>query len=482
MKSVKKQTPKKSATPKPKRVARDVFAALPASRLVRLIGKPSEDWTVDDLISLVREQKIRIVSLMHVGGDGWLKTLDFVPQDAAHLRDILSAGERADGSSIFAGLGIPVGASDIVLRPRPQTAFLDPFSHEPALVVLCGHLNRDGAPLTESPDTVVRAAYNRLKKETGVDLHALGEVEYFLGAPPANHSNYGRNDRGYHAASPFVFGETLRRQALVLLAEMGIPVKYGHSECGYIPADEKDPLVWEQHEIELLLQPLPKAAESVVLVEWVLRNLAHLHGMVCSFDPVVKQGHAGSGMHYHLSPVVRGVHQSQNGTNGELRDVSKWLIGGLVCYGGALMAFGNRDATSFLRLKQGKEAPQTVTWGRYNRKALVRLPITPRDEKGRAVSPETIEFRLPDGSAHPYFLLAGIAQAMVAGKSLPDLEDWLKKTSVDAAAASAKNTVAVPKSFTDIADRLVKNRAVFEAGGVFCSRQLDSIVEAISRQ
>jgi glutamine synthetase len=453
----------------------------PASKLVRLIGKPNSEWTTDDLMALVRDQNIRLVSLMHVGGDGWLKTLDFVPQDAAHLRDILTAGERGDGSSLFVGSGIPVGASDIMLRPRPQSAFLDPFSVEPTLVVLCGHLDREGAPLPESPDTVLRAAYQRLKKETGVDLYALGEVEYFVGKHPGDTANYGANDHGYHASSPLVFGEKLRRQALVTLAGMGVPVKYAHSEVGYVAADDQENWIWEQHEIELLLQPLPQAAESVALTQWVLRNLAHQSGWLCSFDPVVRHGHAGTGMHFHLSPVLRGAHQTLTGRDGKLCDAAKWLIVGLARYGSTLMAFGNRAPSSFLRLTQGKEAPQTVTWGRYNRKALVRLPIVPRDEKGRAVSPETIEFRLPDGSAHPYLLLAGIAQAMAAGRKLPDRDGWLAKTVTDAAAKHVHEVPPIPKSFAEIAEALRADRTVFEAGGVFSARQIDSAIETMSR-
>ena len=139
---------------------------------------------------------------MHVGGDGWLKTLDFVPRDSAHLADVLTGGERADGSSLFGDLGIPVGASDIVMRPRLSTAFVDPFAAEPTLAVLCSHFNRQGGPLAESPDTLVRAAYARLLAETGVELHALGEIEFFLGARVGDAEAYGANERGYHASRP----------------------------------------------------------------------------------------------------------------------------------------------------------------------------------------------------------------------------------------------------------------------------------------
>lgn len=449
---------------------------LPACRLARLIGREPDEWTVDDLVQVVGALGIRLISLMHVGGDGWLKTLDFAPGDVAHLREVLSFGERADGSSLFGSLGVPVTASDVVLRPRLSTAFVDPFATYPTLVVFCGHYGRDGAPLPESPDTIVRRAHDRLQAELGVDLHALGEVEFFLGKRPEENDIYGAAERGYHASSPFVFGEALRRRAMVLLSEVGIPVKYGHSEVGYIQADDVDPRIWEQHEIELALQPLPQAADSVLITQWLLRNLARQAGWRCSFDPILRKGHAGSGLHFHLSPVVEGVHQKHTGPDGELAGSARWLIAGLVLYADALMAFGNRTSTSFVRLTQAKEAPSSVTWGRYNRKALVRLPIVAADEQGRSVSPETVEFRLPDGSAHPHLLLAGIAQSMVAGRSFQDIDGLLERTACGTAATRA---IAVPRMFSEVANGLLDNREPLEAGNVFPKHVIDRTIEAI---
>jgi glutamine synthetase len=446
-----------------------------AQTLHRHIGKPAATWTADDIVGFVRDQHIRLLSLMHVGGDGWLKTLDFVPRDSSHLVDVLLGGERADGSSLFGDLGIPVDASDIMMRPRLSTAFVDPFAAEPSLAVLCSHYNRQGAPLAESPDTLVRAAYKRLVEETGVELHALGEIEFFLGTRVGDASAYGANERGYHASSPFVFGETLRRAALVHLAEMGVAVKYGHAEVGYVEADAADSRVWEQHEIELWLRPLPEAADAVVLTQWVLRNLAQRAGMLCSFAPMARKGHAGSGMHFHFAPRAGGAYLPHTAASEALTTQAKWLIGGLVTHGAATMAFGNRSRDSFVRLGQGKEAPSAVTWGRYNRRALVRIPIIPIDQEGRQTSPGTIEFRLPDGSAHPHLLLASIAQAFVAGHAMTDLDVRLARTAVSAQGQAAADN-RVPLTFPEVADALVSSRAVLEAGGVFTANLLDRVI------
>jgi glutamine synthetase len=473
------KTTKMEKTIYSRRADDDAESLLPARRLERVFGRAAAEWTVDDLVGLVKANAIRIVSLMHVGSDGWLKTLDFVPRSESHLRDVIEGGERADGSSIFAGTGIRAGASDILLRPRVSSAFLDPFSTVPALVLMCSHAGRDNAPLPESPDTIVRSAFARVQAELGVELHALGEVEYFLAKPTSREDFYGIDDRGYHASSPFVFGEKLRRTALTLLAEIGVPIKYGHSEVGYIPASESDDSIWEQHEIEMSLAPLPEAADGVVLTQWVLRNLAHQSGMRASFDPIMRKGHAGSGLHFHFSPVVNGRHTGGRDGAGALSEQARWLIAGLVQHGGALMAFGNRVEGSFVRLSQGKEAPTSVAWGEYDRHALVRLPIVASAPDGRQVSAPTIEFRLPDGSAHPYLLLAGVAQALVASRGVPGLDAMLERTSAAQVRRDPGGAPRLPLSRAEIAGAMATTRLVLEAGGVFPATMMDQVVAAL---
>jgi glutamine synthetase len=455
--------------------------ALPASLLERLIGKGADAWTVDDLIDVVRDQGIRLVSLMHVGGDSRLKTVDFVPRDQSHLRDVLLAGERADGSSLFGAMGIRSNASDIVVRPRIRTAFLHPFTPIPTLAVLCSHLGHDGQPLPESPDTIIHRAFERAREVTGVELWGHAEVEYFLGRAPQQEDIYGEADRGYHATSPFVSGEPMRRQAMVVLSEIGVPIKYAHSEVGYIKADEMSDQIWEQHEIELALQPLPRAVESNMLTAWVLRNLAHASKARLSLDPVVREGHAGNGLHYHLSPVVGGKHLPVVLDDGSLTPEAKWLIGGLAQLGGALMAFGNRRISSFVRLAQGKEAPNTITWGLFNRKALIRVPMIVTDTSGRTISPPTVELRLPDGSAHPHVLLAGIAQALVAGYQTQDLEALIERTRAETIDDDTEGATPVPRSLSEVAGHLKRHRILLEAGNVFPAHSLDRLIEALRR-
>jgi glutamine synthetase len=454
-----------SVSPAPAPGAEGVF---PVGVVQRLIGRPATTWTGEDLVGLADDRGIRLVSLVHVGGDGALKTLDFAPRSRAHLRDILEGGERADGSSLFPGSGIPAGRSDVVLRPRPT------------LALLCGHEDAAGAPLPQSPDTIVRSAARRLQQVCGVELWALGEIELFLGRRADVDDLPGSSDRGYHATSPFALGEELRRRALVLLADIGIPVKYGHSEVGRIEPAEAGELLWEQHEIELALAPLPEAADAVVLARWVLQNLAHREAMRVSFEPMVRRGHAGTGLHFHFSPVARAEHDVVRRVDGSLTDPARWLIAGLVEAGGALMAFGNRSADSFVRLTQAKEAPSAIVWGEADRTALVRLPIVARTEHGRLVAPPTVEFRLPDGSAHPHLLLAGVAQAMSHARAALGLDAILERTAATGGPARPGGTVPVPRNFREVGEALAMRRETFAADDVFPATLLSQWIGRLS--
>ena len=69
--------------------------------LVDKIGKKPCDFTKQDIIDLVISENIRHINFQYPAGDGRLKTLNFVINDADYLDEILSCGERVDGSSLF---------------------------------------------------------------------------------------------------------------------------------------------------------------------------------------------------------------------------------------------------------------------------------------------------------------------------------------------------------------------------------------------
>jgi glutamine synthetase len=211
------------------------------------------------------------------------------------------------------------------------------------------------------------------------------------------------------------------------------------------PSDETSGVTWEQHEIELALAPNDEAADALVLAQYVLANVAKQLHIAVSFALMLLPGHAGSGLHQHVSVVCDDIHLPHVTDDGIMSDLTSWLVGGLLELGRALMCVGNRVEDSFLhflRLTQGKEAPKGIFWGYYNRGSMIRLPVQViRRERGSSevpVTPATVEYRLGDGSAFPHLLLAGIAHAATYATTIP--RDTLRDRVV-AGASSCRTSV-----------------------------------------
>ena len=100
--------------------------ALNPHALVRFLEKDAKDFTKDDIIRYVTENEIEMINFRYPGADGRLKTLNFIINSLDHLDNILTCGERVDGSSLFPY--IEAGSSDLYVLPRYRTAFLNPFS------------------------------------------------------------------------------------------------------------------------------------------------------------------------------------------------------------------------------------------------------------------------------------------------------------------------------------------------------------------
>lgn len=232
----------------------------------RFLNKPPEDFSKKDLIKFIKENKIEITNFRYVGGDGRLKTLNFYITDDKQLDEILSRGERVDGSSLLSY--IDAESSDLFVIPRYKTAFLNPFSEIPAIDILCSFFTKDGTPLPSSPENILKKAHKALKDKTNFEMEAMAELEYYIIFEKQNLYPM-QVQKGYEESSPFIKFENLRVEAMKAIAQAGGKIKYGHSEVGHII--EKD-LEMEQHEIEMLPVPLEDSADQIVIAKWILRK------------------------------------------------------------------------------------------------------------------------------------------------------------------------------------------------------------------
>ena len=142
--------------------------------LTEKINKKPSEFTKSDIIEFVKKENIRHVNFMYPAGDGRLKTLNFVINDVAYLDEILTCGERVDGSSLFSF--VEASSSDLYVVPRFRTAFIDPISEIPTLAFLCSFFNKDGQPLESSPEYVLQKACKAFRDSTGLDFECMGPV------------------------------------------------------------------------------------------------------------------------------------------------------------------------------------------------------------------------------------------------------------------------------------------------------------------
>lgn len=460
----------------------DQIAICP-NKLVKYLQKPSEDFTKKDIIKFVEDKNIQMINFRYVAGDGRLKTLNFVINSKDHLDQILSTGERVDGSSLFSY--IPAAASDLYIIPRYKTAFINPFTDMPTIDILCSYYTREGEPLASSPDSIIKKAHKLLKDKTGLTLEVSGELEYYLFSE-VDQIYPISEQKGYHESHPFSKWGAIRREAMRIISEIGGIIKYGHAEVGNIIRDD-----WEmvQHEIEFLPTPVEDAADQLVLAKWVVREVAYKYNLEVSFAPKIIVGHAGSGLHIHARLIKQGknIMVDKNG----LSDTARKLIAGLLLCAPSLTAFGNTVPTSFLRLVPHQEAPTSICWGDRNRSVLVRVPLgwlgvenmiydanpkEPQDLKDR-MNNQTVELRSPDGSANVHQLLAGLTVAALYGLEKEDSLEIAQKLYVDADAAKSKGLQLLPASCWEAAEILEESRRLYENDGVFPSYMIDKIVQ-----
>ena len=457
------------------------------------IGKAPKDFTKKDIVDFICENDIHHVNFQYPAADGRLKTLNFVVSDREYLEEILSCGERVDGSSLFSF--IEANNSDLYVVPRFRTAYMDPFCELPTVNFLCSFFNKDGEPLASSPEYTLHKACEAFRKSTGMDFQAMGELEYYVIAP--DEEVYQAVDqKGYHESAPYAkFGE-FRQLCMNYIAQAGGCIKYGHSEVGNFTLDGK---IYEQNEIEFLPINAEEAADQLTVAKWIIRNLAYQQGLDVTFAPKITVGKAGAGLHVHFRVVEDGLNQMLK--DGVLSDDAKRAIAGMMTLAPSITAFGNTNPTSYFRLVPHQEAPTNVCWGDRNRSVLVRVPLgwTAKKDLCSQANPgepsakydttqkQTVEMRSPDGSANVYLLIAGLAVAARHGFEMADSLDVAEKTYVNVNIHKAENAdvlnrlSVLPDSCAASAECLEAQRAIYEKDGVFATAMIDGIIAGLKK-
>ena len=404
----------------------------------------------DYVLRTVEERGVRFIQLWFTDVLGSLKSFAITP---AELENAFEEGMTFDGSAID-GFSRLV-ESDMLAQPDPDTFELLPWrTDEPVARIFCDVLNLDGSPSPGDPRQVLRRNLDRARA-TGYSLYASSDMEYFYFADSdPSHPPKPLDTSSFFDLSAADAAGDLRRRTIGYLEALSIPVRYSHHEEA--PS---------QQEIDLRYTDALTMADSLMTCRLVVKEAAMERGVYATFMPKPISGVQGSGMHTHLS-LFRGDTNAFFDGDDEfaLSGIAKSFLAGILRHARELTAVTNQWVNSYKRLVVGYEAPVYVSWARYNRSALVRVP---RPKRGKDSSTR-IEYRAPDPACNPYLafsvLLAAGMRGIEAGYELPGelTENLYEMTPGELAKAGI---VSLPGSLAEAVDALEGSELMHEALG-----------------
>jgi len=391
----------------------------------------------EQVLKTARDNDVKFIRLWFTDILGRVKSFAITDEE---LEGALDHGMGFDGSSITGYQDIE--ESDMVALPDPRTFRILPWRPKEKAVarMMCDILVPGGKPYEGDPRYILRAALKRMEK-MGFDHYYVGpELEYF----------YFRNScapeildkGGYFDLTTLDVASDLRRDTVLALESMGIPIEYSHHEVGT-----------SQHEIDMRYTDALEMADHVITYRVVVKEIAAKHGVYATFMPKPIFGQNGSGMHTHQS-IFKGDKNAFFSPRDEnyLSDVAKKFMAGLLKYSKEMSLVFAQWVNSYKRLVPGYEAPVYIAWSKRNRSALIRVPQY-HPGKERAVR---IEYRPPDPACSPYLTFAVMLHAGLDGienncelpppldKNLYDLsEEERKKAGIEALPGSLGEAISL---------------------------------------
>jgi glutamine synthetase len=381
--------------------------------------------------------------------------------------------------------------SDMLLIPDPYKVWMDPFTQEPTLCVVCNAvdpISRQGYAF--DPRSVAVRAESYLKSTGIADVANFGpEAEFFVfdsvqfeNEPQRagyvinsdeGHWNSGREaddngpnlghrirpKEGYVPCAPIDTLIDIRSEISLILAECGIDVECLHHEVATAG----------QCEIDFRFSNLLGTADNLQIFKHVVKNTARRNGKTATFMPKPLFGDNGSGMHCHQSlwkgdkPLFAG-----DGYAG-LSETALHYIGGLLKHAAAIVAFAAPTTNSYKRLVPGFEAPVNLAYSARNRSAAIRIPMFSTNPKLKR-----LEFRPPDPSCNPYIAFSAMLMAGIDGiQNRIDPGAPLDKDIYDLSPEELKDVPSLPGSLDDSLNALENDHDFLLKGDVFTPQIID---------
>jgi glutamine synthetase len=440
-----------------------------------------------NVFSLIEEHDIEFVDFRFTDPKGKWHHTSYMAEKVTE--NIFSDGVMFDGSSIAGWKEI--NESDMILMPDPSTAFVDPFTAQPTLIITCDVIEPDtGEPYHRDPRSTAKKAEAYLAY-SGIGNQAFfgPELEFFVfddvrfkttmnetfvkidseestcnSGKDYDGSNHGHRPAikgGYFPVQPVDSLNDLRAEMLTTLKAVGISPVLHHHEVA--PA---------QCELGFDFSTLIKTADNVQKYKYVVHNVAHAYGKTVTFMPKPISGDNGSGMHVHQSIWKNDKPLFAGNGYADLSETCLYYIGGIIKHAKAINAFTNPSTNSYKRLIPGFEAPVLLAYSARNRSASIRIPYV-ASPKGKR-----IEVRFPDPTANPYYAFAAMLMAGLDGienKIHPG--DAMDKNLYDLPPEELKDIATVSGSLRESLAALSEDRAFLKKGDVFTDDQIDAYID-----
>jgi len=273
-----------------------------------------------DVIDVIQAHGVQIVDLKFTDLPGMWQHFSIGLPEVSD--DLFNDGIGFDGSSIRGFQEIH--ESDMLLKPDPSTAFVDPMCGIPTLSMVC-----------DVVDPILKQAYSRdprhVARKAEVHLRNLGiadtcyfgpELEFFIfdsirfeqnqhcgyyyvdsaegewnsgrdeGAYGGGNLGYKpRYKEGYFPVPPHDTLQDIRSEIVLALMNAGVQVEVHHHEVATAG----------QNEIDMKFSPLVRMADNVMTYKYMVKNIARKHGKVATFMPKPIFADNASGMHCHQS-------------------------------------------------------------------------------------------------------------------------------------------------------------------------------------
>ncbi len=344
---------------------------------------------IDYVLRSVEQRDIRFVRLWFVDILGRLKNFAISPED---LEVAFEEGIGFDGSAIE-GFATPEEA-DMLAFPDASTFQILPWrpSHNGVARVFCDVCTPDCKPFTGDPRDALRRMFRKAEK-AGYLLNVGAELEYYYF--PDEHTPEPLDNVGYFDLSVSDAARDLRRNTVLTLEKMSVPVEYTFHAAGR-----------SQHGMSLRHAEALSMSDAITTAKLIINQQAYESGCHASFMPKPLAGEDGSAMFLHQSLFN---HDGNNVFWGEddekyhLSDIAKHYMAGILAHAREISAITNPTVNSYKRITTGGDSvPQYATWGLRNRASMVRIPVY---KPGKQLSTR-IELRSPDPMANPYLVNA----------------------------------------------------------------------------